>query len=98
MACKRSAVRSRLAPPRFALWATRGARRSPMGCKLDFSFILIFTSGTRRLASAKPDVVFYILRSVDFPNQDYVGATANLMQRLSDHNAGRSAHTSKFKP
>src|SRR6476620_3156299 len=27
----RSAVRSRLAPPRFALRATRGARRSPEG-------------------------------------------------------------------
>ena len=40
----------------------------------------------------------YILRSVDFPNQEYVGATADLMQRLSDHNTGRSAHTSKFKP
>jgi predicted GIY-YIG superfamily endonuclease len=40
----------------------------------------------------------YIIRSIDFPDQEYVGASAALKQRLADHNAGRSAHTSKFKP
>ncbi|MGY4304980.1 putative endonuclease [Bradyrhizobium sp. USDA 4369] len=40
----------------------------------------------------------YIIRSVTFPNQEYVGTTADLRQRLKDHNAGRSAHTSKFMP
>ncbi|MGJ4940930.1 GIY-YIG nuclease family protein [Bradyrhizobium sp. HKCCYLS1011] len=40
----------------------------------------------------------YIIRSVAFPDQEYVGATANLRQRLPDHNAGRSPHTAKFRP
>jgi putative endonuclease len=39
----------------------------------------------------------YIIRSVGHLDQEYIGATANLKQRLSDHNAGRSDHTSKFK-
>ncbi|XUM23716.1 GIY-YIG nuclease family protein [Bradyrhizobium oligotrophicum S58] len=40
----------------------------------------------------------YIIRSVAFPEQEYVGATADIRQRLKDHNAGRSFHTSKFMP
>ena len=40
----------------------------------------------------------YILRSKCQSHQTYVGATANLRQRLADHNAGKSAHTKKFMP
>jgi predicted GIY-YIG superfamily endonuclease len=40
----------------------------------------------------------YIIRSKAFPDQDYVGAISDLRQRIADHNAGRSAHTSKFMP
>lgn len=40
----------------------------------------------------------YIIRSVTFPEQEYIGATADIRQRLKDHNSGRSAHTSKFLP
>ena len=40
----------------------------------------------------------YIIKSIPFPDQEYTGATANLKQRLADHNAGRSPHTKKFKP
>ena len=40
----------------------------------------------------------YIIRSIDFPEQEYVGATADLKRRISEHNAGKSAHSSKFKP
>jgi putative endonuclease len=40
----------------------------------------------------------YIIRSIDFPEQEYVGATRDLKRRISEHNAGKSAHTSKFKP
>ena len=28
----------------------------------------------------------------------YIGATADLKQRIADHNSGKSAHTSKFVP
>ena len=40
----------------------------------------------------------YIIRSANFPEQEYIGATANLKRRLPEHNAGKSAHTSKFRP
>ncbi len=40
----------------------------------------------------------YIIRSIAFPDQEYTGATADLKQRLADHNAGKSLHTSKFVP
>ncbi|MDZ4866394.1 MAG: GIY-YIG nuclease family protein [Alphaproteobacteria bacterium] len=40
----------------------------------------------------------YIIRSRSFPDQEYTGASADLRQRISDHNAGKSTHTAKFKP
>jgi putative endonuclease len=40
----------------------------------------------------------YIIRSVSFPEQEYTGATTDLKQRISDHNAGKSTHTAKFIP
>src|SRR5580704_9087622 len=39
-----------------------------------------------------------IIRSIEFPEQEYTGATADLKRRISDHNAGKSTHTAKFKP
>ncbi|MCD6035178.1 MAG: excinuclease subunit [Rickettsiales bacterium] len=40
----------------------------------------------------------YVIRSITFPAEIYIGATADLKQRFADHNAGRSVHTSKFRP
>ena len=40
----------------------------------------------------------YLLRSKSRLTQTYVGQTSNLEQRLVDHDAGRSPHTSKFAP
>jgi predicted GIY-YIG superfamily endonuclease len=40
----------------------------------------------------------YIIRSVSFPEQEYIGATADLKRRLLEHNAGKSTYTAKFKP
>src|SRR2546430_16574487 len=40
----------------------------------------------------------YIIRSISSPEKEYIGATADLKQRMSDHNAGKSTHTAKFKP
>jgi predicted GIY-YIG superfamily endonuclease len=40
----------------------------------------------------------YILRSISQPNQAYTGQTANLRNRLTEHNAGKVPHTSKFVP
>ena len=40
----------------------------------------------------------YLIQSIPFPDQRYVGLTSDLKNRLSAHNEGRSPHTSKYKP
>ena len=40
----------------------------------------------------------YIIRSISFPDQTYVGYTYQLKKRLAEHNAGESSHTSKYLP
>jgi putative endonuclease len=40
----------------------------------------------------------YIIRSQSRSDQEYIGATADLRRRFVEHNAGKSAHTSKFMP
>jgi len=40
----------------------------------------------------------YLIQSLDFPEQRYVGHTSDLKKRMNDHNSGFSFHTSKFKP
>ena len=40
----------------------------------------------------------YLIESIGEPGQRYVGQSTDLKARLADHNAGKSPHTSKFKP
>jgi putative endonuclease len=40
----------------------------------------------------------YLLESVEYPEETYVGLTDDLRSRFVAHNAGRSPHTAKFKP
>lgn len=40
----------------------------------------------------------YIIRSKEFGEQEYIGATADLRRRIADHNSGKSTHTAKFAP
>ena len=40
----------------------------------------------------------YLIESLSLAGKRYVGHTANLKQRVTDHNAGRCPHTSKFRP
>ena len=40
----------------------------------------------------------YLIRSIADPSQIYIGATSDLKQRITDHNSGKSTHTSKFAP
>ena len=40
----------------------------------------------------------YLLQSLSHPNQRYVGLKSDPKDRLSKHNEGGVAHTSKFKP
>ena len=40
----------------------------------------------------------YILQSKNYPNQNYIGQTDDVAQRISVHNTGGSPHTAKYKP
>jgi putative endonuclease len=40
----------------------------------------------------------YLLQSEKFEGKRYVGVTSDLRHRLSDHNSGKSPHTSKYLP
>lgn len=40
----------------------------------------------------------YVLKSLNYPDQIYIGFTANLKNRLVVHNSGGSPHTAKYKP
>lgn len=40
----------------------------------------------------------YVLESVLFPRRRYIGHTANLKQRLSEHNAGKCHSTARYAP
>jgi len=40
----------------------------------------------------------YILRSIKYPKETYIGKTPNLKARLKKHNEGGSKHTAKYKP
>jgi predicted GIY-YIG superfamily endonuclease len=40
----------------------------------------------------------YLIESLGAQGERYVGMTTDLKQRLGEHNAGKSSHTSKFRP
>jgi putative endonuclease len=40
----------------------------------------------------------YVIESVNFPNEIYIGLTNDLRSRFVAHNSGQSSHTKKFKP
>jgi len=52
----------------------------------------------RRFTQTDGMTYVYLIESVHLRQQRYVGITDALKQRLSDHNAGKSPHTAKFKP
>lgn len=40
----------------------------------------------------------YLIRSLSFPKERYIGSTSDLKARLAAHNRGDSTHTSKYVP
>ncbi|MEL6862582.1 MAG: GIY-YIG nuclease family protein [Pseudomonadota bacterium] len=40
----------------------------------------------------------YIIRSIEHPDREYIGMSADLRKRFNAHNAGQSTYTAKFKP
>lgn len=45
-----------------------------------------------------PQRIVYILKNAETPPRYYTGLTANLLQRLDEHNCGRCASTAKYRP
>ncbi|MDO8510257.1 MAG: GIY-YIG nuclease family protein [bacterium] len=39
----------------------------------------------------------YILKSINHP-RTYVGSTANIQQRITEHNSGKSTYTKRYLP
>ena len=40
----------------------------------------------------------YVLESLSYPGQRYVGYTSDLRARMAEHNRGKCRHTSKSRP
>jgi len=40
----------------------------------------------------------YLIRSDKYPDKTYTGLTSDVQKRLASHNAGKSPHTSKYRP
>jgi putative endonuclease len=40
----------------------------------------------------------YIIKSINHPDEIYVGCTEDLKKRLSNHNTGTTPHTVKYLP
>ena len=40
----------------------------------------------------------YLIKSLKFPDQKYIGHTDNLKQRIETHNSGGSIHTKTYRP
>ena len=40
----------------------------------------------------------YILRSIDYAAQRYIGLTDDVTRRIPEHNSGQSPHTAKYRP
>ncbi|MFA5337565.1 MAG: GIY-YIG nuclease family protein [Candidatus Omnitrophota bacterium] len=40
----------------------------------------------------------YLLKSIKFLDQKYIGITSDIEQRLREHNEGKCQHTSKYLP
>ena len=40
----------------------------------------------------------YLLTSITYPTQKYIGRTKDIQQRLKIHNSGKSPYTSAYRP
>ena len=110
MACKRSAVRSRLAPPAFARFARYGSASHAVTHRSEASEGCRVVARRAKTGLGKPrsalqpperrraaNEYVYILESHD-SEHFYAGITDDLGARLAKHNAAEVPHTSKYRP
>lgn len=50
------------------------------------------------LTHLHPCFYVYLIRSINFPVQKYIGLTDNLKERLETHNSGGLFHTKSYRP
>jgi putative endonuclease len=91
----RSAVRSRLAPPAFARFASYGSASHAGLYRSEVSEGWWSHSPQGEGGPAMKYV--YILESLD-TEHFYVGVADDVPARLAKHNAGEVPHTSKYRP
>ncbi len=75
----------------------RRAAKAGTATAASYGVILVSPSPFRCQSSPAMDTV-YVLRSLKDPEHYDVGLTTTLDARLRDHNEGKSAHTSKYRP
>src|SRR5258707_41612 len=94
MACRRSAVRSRLAPPAFARAVARASARpaNPTAAAKAVAPKLRSSEGGLGMKYV------YLLECIAEPERHYTGLTDDVPNRLDAHNRGQVSHTSKFRP
>src|SRR6266536_4757219 len=83
-------VSSNLTPSAILLRAFRASQDRQDCAKQDA--LRSFSEGGR------PVYYLYLIESLSVQGERYVGMTTDLKQRLQEHNAGKSSHTSKFRP
>jgi len=80
--------------------------------RFEWAFVLLRINALRRIerghcakqdalrsfSEGRPMYYVYLIESLSAAGERYVGITTNLEQRLREHDAGKSSHTSKFKP
>ena len=93
-------------PPRAPAFAREAERRLPAvalakaGDASRRELRLASQPYQRRRSNDGPEPMryVYLLQSIKFPDQTYVGLTDDLRSRFSEHNRGRSPHTAKYRP
>jgi len=84
----------------------KNKRSATERAKDDWKFILNSFSGGGSLGDGGLTAenwktrMFYtcIIRSINHPNQRYIGSTSDLQKRLAKHNEGGVPHTASFRP
>ena len=74
-------------------WYNRAGR-----CDFNHAKRMSRRSAPRARRRTKIMFYVYILQSIDFPDNFYTGYTADLKERLAQHNRGHIGHTEKYRP